>query len=476
MGIYAKGGRVLAVVLSTLVWVGCGKSSSGAEDFAKDMKVTFSPTKSSVIEPGENAVFDIRVTGVDNLKSLEVAKYREGEFVSDLAEVSKGSFEGDKYTYIYTVDQEDGLGNIVLKFTPVDIYDNEGETVSFTIEVTGHQLIPTGAKIVSRMTGATPAGENYPNPNRTDLWYNVGGTDLGIYWRMGGDKVGIVFGDTYGRDWRPGYTPDWRSNVLAFSTDTNLLDGLTFDDMVCDETGSAKEIIYSAHNTSGTGDWSSIPTAGIRIGTTDYIHYMNVKAWNPIWLTNWSGYASSTDGGQSWTLHKELFKSSSRFAQVALWEQGEWIYAMGSIIGRRGLPYLARFKGENILSPNKYEYWNSEYGWMQNAELSTTPLFGNYTNEMYAEPTLVYHDYFKRWISVYYNEVKGRLVMRDAPQPTGPWSEERLVVEETQYPELYGGFIHPLKLDGPYVYVSFTQWDPLYNVFLMRIDLTTETE
>ena len=93
---------------------------------------------------------------------------------------------------------------------------------------------------------------------------------------------------------------------------------------------------------------------------------------------------------------------------------------------------------------------------------------------MYAEPTLVYHRYFDRWITVYYNEIKQRMVMRDAPEPTGPWSEERMIVDEADYPKLYGGFIHPLQLDGPAMYLSFSQWDPLYNVFLMKVDLAQE--
>lgn len=179
----------------------------------------------------------------------------------------------------------------------------------------------TKATRIARMTGRPVAGESLYSPNNTADDYNIGGTDLGIYWRLDEDKVGILFGDTYGREWKPGYTPDWRSNALAFSSDTNLEDGLSIDNMVCDDNGNASQIIFSAHNTAGNGDWSSIPTAAIRINGTDYVHYMNVKAWNPVWLTNWSGYAVSDDDGKTWELHKEVYASDSKFAQQALWEK-----------------------------------------------------------------------------------------------------------------------------------------------------------
>lgn len=42
---------------------------------------------------------------------------------------------------------------------------------------------------------------------------------------------------------------------------------------------------------------------------------------------------------------------------------------------------------------------------------------------MYAEPTLVFHEYFNKWITVYYNEIKNRMVLRSANEITGPWSE-----------------------------------------------------
>lgn len=92
-------------------------------------------------------------------------------------------------------------------------------------------------------------------------------------------------------------------------------------------------------------------------------------------------------------------------------------------------------------------------------------------NEMYAEPTLVFHEYFNKWITVYYNEIKNRMVLRSANEITGPWSEEQLIATGAEYPKPYGGFIYPLGLDKPEIFISLSQWDPLYNVFLMKVEL-----
>lgn len=324
---------------------------------------------------------------------------------------------------------------------------------------------------VARMTGYPKPDEKFPSPNNTPEDYDIGGTDLGIFWKMNEGKVGILFGDTFGRDWRPGHTPNWRSNAMAWSTDTDLSDGITIDGMITERAGVAKQIIFSAHETTGFGDYSSIPTSAIRIGNKDFVHYMNVRSWEPLWTTNWSGFAVSADNGNTWTLHKGLFPADSKFGQMALWEKGDYIYSMGSIIGRRGLPYVARFRKENILKPDEWEYWNVSNGWQKEKAAYSSPLFGNLKDEMYAEPTLIYHDYFNKWITVYFNEIKNKIVLRSADEITGPWSEEQNVATGREFPIPYGGFIYPLGLDKPEIYISLSQWDPLYNVFLLKVEL-----
>src|SRR5690348_12536880 len=63
--------------------------------------------------------------------------------------------------------------------------------------------------------------------NRTDR-FEVAGQDLGSMFEMNG-KTWFVFGDTFGRrevGLTGGGGEEWRSNTLAYSTDTVLDDGI----------------------------------------------------------------------------------------------------------------------------------------------------------------------------------------------------------------------------------------------------------
>lgn len=64
-------------------------------------------------------------------------------------------------------------------------------------------IIVTKATKTARMTGQPVPGETIPSPNNTPVNYNIGGTDLGIFWKMSDNKVGILFGDTYGKHGDP---------------------------------------------------------------------------------------------------------------------------------------------------------------------------------------------------------------------------------------------------------------------------------
>ena len=86
-------------------------------------------------------------------------------------------------------------------------------------------IVAMRAEPVGWVTGAGSA-------NRTAQAAGVTATDLGIMWDDGTGRVLSAYGDTFGRgwagfggEWWPGCPPgeaDWRSNVLARSTTTDL--------------------------------------------------------------------------------------------------------------------------------------------------------------------------------------------------------------------------------------------------------------
>ena len=198
---------------------------------------------------------------------------------------------------------------------------------------------------VSRVTGKPLGVETFPSPNDTPRDWQLGGTDLGIMWDMEDGRVGIIFGDSYGaeavpRAGGPNETfNDWRSNVLAFSSDTNLADGLTLDGMAPSENepGRAREIMFSA-KTGPDHDYTTIPSGALHVNGKDYIHYWNLKNWDG-WRINYASFYCSEDHGVTWHACPEvIFGADSHFGMVSMAKKDGYVYMMGCRAGRQDLP------------------------------------------------------------------------------------------------------------------------------------------
>ena len=146
---------------------------------------------------------------------------------------------------------------------------------------------------------------------------------MGIVWELQPGRYGLFFGDTFGSDFYPNFVnPDpyggsWRSNVLLFSEDSDLSDGLVLYGAAMDETGNpARELCFGGKDGRRNGDRTSIPTAAIRANGTDYVHYMNIRNWAG-WMTNYSSLYKSIDNGANWVRCQDVkFGSMSNFRQV----------------------------------------------------------------------------------------------------------------------------------------------------------------
>src|SRR5690349_19593359 len=83
------------------------------------------------------------------------------------------------------------------------------------------------------------------SPNETKTKYDVDGADLGSMFALG-DTVYVAFGDTFGCCRSPeggAGGSDWRSNVMGYSTDHDLSDGMTLDGMFIDHKGDARQLL-----------------------------------------------------------------------------------------------------------------------------------------------------------------------------------------------------------------------------------------
>ncbi|MGH3980371.1 MAG: DUF4185 domain-containing protein [Pseudonocardiaceae bacterium] len=316
--------------------------------------------------------------------------------------------------------------------------------------------------------------------NATDVRYQVNATDLGIIWGTGRGQVLVAFGDTFGTGWTgpgPGVgdqaTIDWRSQTLARSADTDLADGMSFDSFATDRPGHAAELIPS-QKINGV-EISTIPTGGVSIGGRDYLAYMSVRRFGPgggRWTTNHAGVAYSDDNGQTWVeaisaRRPNTPASDDPFQMVAYAQQDGFVYLFGTPNGRFGDAHLARVPPQDLLDQRAYQYWTGE-DWQPGAAQLAVPIVPGPVGEL----SVHYNSALNAWTMMYLDESQGAIVLRAAPQPTGPWGPAVAVATAEEYPALYGGFIHPYS-DGAELYFTMTQYWA-YNVSLMRVRLTPD--
>lgn len=318
---------------------------------------------------------------------------------------------------------------------------------------------------VDRVAKLTGAG----SVNRTDKRWQVQGTDLGIMWESAPGQVAIAFGDTIGRGFHPpgGQGDDWRSNVLAFSTDRNLSDGMTFDSMVQDSRCHAAELLSSRK--LDNVEITTIPTSGFAVGDRQYMSYMSIRTWNSIpgtWWTNHGGIAYSDDGGSTWTKDPyaqwDNIFGVTAFQVAAMVPAGDFVYMFGTPNTRLGAVGLARVPKDQVLNKSAYQYWSNGSWTPVGGAAAATPI----VHGPVAELSVRYDESTGKWQMSYLDTAKTAIVLREADSPQGEWSDGAPTVSVLDYPELYGGFIHPWSR-GNDLYFTISTWSD-YNVFLMH--------
>ena len=391
-----------------------------------------------------------------------------------------------EYVYNYIMLPTDPE-EFYLEFTLVGMDGKESNRVRATVDNHKEEEGPkysilkiSNLRVMSRVTGKEDNGHDglpavrYTLYNNTDSKYNVGGTDLGICWEISTGYYGLFFGDTFGADFKPNFSApgpnggSWRSNVLLYSDDTDLEDGMKVTGAALDQWGNARQICYSAHITNGQGDYTSIPTAAVHAAGKEYVHYFNIRTWDG-WVTNFSGMYRSLDGGGTWEQVGGIrWGSDSFFGQAGFCNIGDgFVYMVGTQTGRSSRPKLARVRETDIENQGKYEFWNGS-DWIEGDENAATTLIYDIAGELSIE----YLPEFQKWVILYFNGDRYEITMRYADKITGPWSNPVTVASGRDYPQLYGSFIHPLsKQEGGKLYFIMSMWLP-YNTYLMSIDVT----
>lgn len=336
------------------------------------------------------------------------------------------------------------------------------------------QVVQT--RLIGQVTGVS-------SMNRTDELWGVHGTDLGFLWDAGPGpdgrkRVFCMFGDTYGPGWGGfGAGPrnaDWRTNTLFSSTDTDLDDGLYFDACLSRSAGGASQAIPRSRLNPTRRypfpEHTMIPNSGITVDGVHHVHWMSVLYWGDggRWRTFQSGIASSFDDGRTWSKplggHWPNPTGRNRFQIGAFTRDEEWVYLFGTTNGRWGPAYLARVAPDRVARVGAYQYFDGA-GWQPRQHRAAAVLPGPV-----GEMSVVRHSGLGLWLAMYLDESRAQIVLRSAPEITGPWSDAVPVASGTEFPALYGGFMHPWGVTGNEMYWVMSQWGP-YNVFWMRSEL-----
>ncbi|MBD0861248.1 DUF4185 domain-containing protein [Gordonia sp. zg691] len=345
--------------------------------------------------------------------------------------------------------------------------------------------------------------------NRTYSRFGISGTDLGVAWDNGRGQTLMAFGDTFGNCNAPGQ--QWRHNVLLRTDDDNLANGLTVPDGVAGDVTSGSVIAsgqpdYAQELIPSLGisnvEVTTIPTAAISLpygdGFRQYINYMSVRSWGTAgnWVTNYSAVAHSDDNGQTWITDQDTILvnapislslpgnlrpveyNNGKFQQNAYVRgrpgtpEADYVYQYGTPNGRFGAAFLARFKPEDILKLDNYEYWAGKGpGWVDDIKAIPDDGSAIVARNPVSELSVAWSPYLEKYIML---DGDNGIRLRTAEHPEGPWSAPKMIVPNRAL-VLYGPMILPnspaLQGDSKELYFNASRWSD-YNVMLIRSDLS----
>lgn len=327
--------------------------------------------------------------------------------------------------------------------------------------------------------------------------FGVNGTDLGIPYRVSGNEVNYLFGDTFssaapgGPDEPPGSGANWRSPVALKSYTPVTEDHRFFSKALGTNPYWANELFYNAHQTEGVwvpgrrDEFTVIPNDGIYLPETGrhLINFMSVNRWdnfesaNPeaSWRTGYSSFAYSDDE-VNWHRVPFLGWENERnnldpFQMVSMEREGDYVYFISVRAGRQmGPMMLRRCHYMHLFDKNAYEGWGwngYNWGWGR-------PCTSIFPERMYGEPSL--RKIGNKWVMAYVDYSHSLLgglipmpsvVTRTADQIDGLWTSPKVQVTALQVPNLYGGFLDPREGENPGDISMFvSQWMKVGNTTL----------
>jgi hypothetical protein len=362
--------------------------------------------------------------------------------------------------------------------------------------------VPGSAQKVSQLVGDHDNQLTHATENLTWTRYQLAGTDLGVPVTHKG-RTYVLFGDTHG-----GYSGD--RDAIAFSTDTNLADGMALT-FLTNASGVWNPITIPGITQGAL----QVPAEGVSVNDRLYVYHTTDRS--AVRIMGRSVLAVSQDDGQTFN---QLYTLSTRHfinlslvkAGVEEWpgsptNSGEGLYIFGAGDYRASNLRLAFQPTGGIESLSSIRYFagvdNAGAPTWSTAETNAVALFDH---PCVGEFSVAYNRFLGRWLMLYNCGYPRGINFRTAPTPWGPWSDPQVMFE----PWVDGGYCHFIHTSwmssicdsvhdagrenewggeyGPYLFENFAEgsngwtriyftlstWNP-YTVVLMRADLSRQT-
>lgn len=306
---------------------------------------------------------------------------------------------------------------------------------------------------------------------------NVYGGDLGIVTKYQG-RFYYIFGDTFGIN-----GTDWRSNTMAWSNDANPADGIMINGWIVNvSTHLARALFEPAHKINQV-ELTTIPTTAITDGNKFYIYYMDINNWGAagVYNCNNASIAASTDGIHFTRTSNLSWPGDSNFVMFAHVLSLNGVdngtgdeYLLATPAGRYYAAYLLRVPRGQELNMQAYSYYVGMDGqgnplWSQDMSAAVS-VFARPVGEM----SVMWDEYLQEYVAMYIEHYTATIVLRTSKTLWGPWSDKIGVVPSSEFPGLYGSFMHPELVEnhGQIVYFVMSLWGP-YSTCVMKANLTS---
>lgn len=426
----------------------------------------------SLLGCGENNVNKVEAIDIIGLPLSEARLIVDGEYL-----LNKVNYPTNEYL----------PGTVISYGAGIHVGDMVEEGSQVDVLVAGN---PENSKSLSSMVEyASEIGYiTGPNSLNFDLLQEagIGGGDLGIPVQVG-DEMILLYGDTFSGV--GSMTGLWFSNFMARSIDYTLYDGLTFSSIVTNSSGMALPFMQGLHNQNQSDTESSdmtrevtkIPTGGITIGDNVYIFYMSVRYWgvSSEWLVTYNQVVkASVDDLTHFEEVEGLVWNETEapnFGQIYPIEDpySDYIYLFSIPGGRSGGTVLSRVLKANFENRDEYEYYTAKNTWVKGdlglASLKNNPYY--IISPACSELSVMYNQYLNKWMIVYLRS--GAIVFQTADTPVSDWSSPEQIISVSDYPGLYGGFVHSkyTAYDGKKFYMVISRWLPIYQTELIEVVL-----